>query len=110
MSAPHDSAANGDGGMLRGHGIAVALVAIFVAMALVVAFAASDGAIFGLNSSSPAGDNAPAIDSDAGGAEVLPREAFDEDSGSAPQSGADTHAASAPEQSATLSPEERRLL
>jgi hypothetical protein len=112
MSAPQDSAANGDGGMLRGHGIAVALVAIFVGMALVVAFAASDGAIFGLNSSSPAGDNPPIVDSDAGGAEVLPREAFDEDSSRAntPQSGADTNSASAPGQSATLSPEERRLL
>jgi hypothetical protein len=112
MSAPYDSADNGDGGMLRGHGIAVALLAIFLGMAMVVAFAASDGAIFGLNSNSPAGDNTPVIDSDAGGAEVLPKDEFDEDSGreSAPQSGADTNAVSAPEQSTTLSPEERRLL
>jgi hypothetical protein len=112
MSAPHDSAANGDGGMLKGHGIAVALVAIFVGMAMVVAFAASDGAIFGLNSSSPAGSTAPVIDSGADGAEVLSRDTF-EDSGteSASQSGADKSAGSAPpEQDATLSPEERRLL
>ena len=111
MSAPHDSAAKGDGGMLRGHGIAVALVAIFVGMAMVVAFAASEGAIFGLNSSSPAGDTAPVTDSGADGAEVLSRDVFEDSGREGAQSGADKSAGSAPpEQDATLSPEERRLL
>lgn len=68
---------NGDGGPLNGHGVAVAMVAIFAGMGLVVAFAASDGAIFGMNVSSSPDNNPPVVDSDASGANVISRDAFD---------------------------------
>lgn len=113
MAAPDDDTSNGAGGMLNGHGVGIAMIAIFVGMALVVAFAASDGAIFGLNFTSATDNNAPVIDSDTGDAGVLSRDAFDEGSSEegAPQSDADSSVASAPPQrSATLSEDERRLL
>lgn len=92
---------NTAGGMLNGHGVGIAMAAIFAGIALVVAFAASDGAIFGQNFSS-ASDNSPVIDSETDDAAVLSRDAFDEgsDASAPPESGAD---------SATLSEEERRL-
>lgn len=95
MSAPDGSNA---GGMLNGHGVGVAMIAIFVGVGLVVAFVASDGAVFGLNFGS-ASDNAPARD--AGSAGVLSRNAFDEESGTG---------SATPERGATLSEEESGLL
>jgi hypothetical protein len=76
MAAPDGNIVNSDVGTLGGHGVAVALLAIFVGMGFVVAFSASDGAIFGLNSSSAPGNNAPVTESEDGGADVLSRDVF----------------------------------
>jgi hypothetical protein len=52
--------ADGSSGILRGHGVAFALAAIFGGMALVVGYAASNGAIFGMGGEPEAAGGAPA--------------------------------------------------
>lgn len=99
MAAPEDNTDNGGEGMLKGHGVGVAIVVIFAGMALVVAAAASDGAIFGLDLGS-VDNNAPVI-SDAGSAGAVSRDVFDEGSGVA---------STQPESNSTLSEEEKQLL
>lgn len=92
------------GGVLRGHAVAFALVAIFAGVALAVGYAASDGAIFGLNSSSAGG--LPGNDSGAGGATVISSDSFDAaDAQAAPSEGD-----APPESGMTLTEEQRRLL
>jgi hypothetical protein len=57
MSAPNGTN-SGDGvGPLNGHGVPIAMLAIFVGVGLTVAFVASGGAIFGLNLRPAAGNN-----------------------------------------------------
>lgn len=56
MAVPGD----GSSGILRGHGIAFALAAIFVGMVLVVGYAASNGAIFGMGGEPEAVGGTPA--------------------------------------------------
>jgi hypothetical protein len=57
MSAP-EGTKSGDGtGPLNGHGVPIAMAAIFVGVGLTVAFVASGGAIFGLNLRPAAGNN-----------------------------------------------------
>jgi hypothetical protein len=98
MSAPDGSAANGNPGILNGHGVAIAMIAIFAGMGLVVAFAASDGAIFGINSSLGPNNNGPVVDNDTGGADVISRDAFDEetDEESAPSTPSSPSVSSSP--------------
>jgi hypothetical protein len=97
MSAPDDDTSSHAGGIMNGHGVGIALVAIFVGVALVVAFAASDGAIFGMNFSSVSDNNSPINDGDAGGPGVLSRDVFDEGSAeeSAPRSNSSSAAGTA---------------
>jgi hypothetical protein len=90
--------------MFNGHGIAIAMVAIFVGMGLVVATLASDGAIFGLDLNSGSDKGEPIFDSDTG-AGALSGDAFNEGSDAA------SNLTSKPTQrSAALSEEERGLL
>jgi uncharacterized membrane protein YgcG len=105
MSASEGGAS---GGALRGQGVAVALVAIVAGMALVVAYAASDGAIFGLNAnpSSSSPDNGQPASS---GATVISRDAFDEENAPSQPEENDS-GIPPPKPGATLSEEESKLL
>jgi hypothetical protein len=78
MAAPDDNTGNGAGGMLNGHGVGTSMAAIFVGMGLVVAFVASDGAIFGLNFSSATDNGAPVAENDVGNAGIVSEDVFDE--------------------------------
>lgn len=104
MAAPEDKTQHT--GKMNGHGVGLAIIAIFAGMALVVAFAASDGAIFGQYFHSAPSDNVPISDSNAEDTVALARDAFNE--------GSDANSISAtappPEDSVTLTREERRLL
>lgn len=101
MTAPDDYAS---GGILHGHGMTFALIAFFVGMPLVVAFATSDGQIFGLNFSPAPGGSLPVSDGSAGGAAVISRDAFED--GETTPSQPDP----ARQSGTTLSEEERELL
>lgn len=74
MSAPDF---NGSGGVLRGHGVAFALIAIFAGMAIVVAYAASDGAVFGVNSNLTPSSDIPVSNNGTAGATVISRDIFE---------------------------------
>jgi hypothetical protein len=117
MAAPDDSTANGAGGILNGHGVGIALAAIFVGMGLVVTFVASDGAIFGLNFRSSAGDRVPASSPDTRNGDVLSSDVFDKGSGdpaanasSQPGTGSSSVVNKPPERSPNLSEDERQLM
>lgn len=105
MAAPEDNAEH-TGGKLGGYGVGIAMIAIFVGMALVVAFAASDGAIFGQNFQPAPSDDVPVSDSGAEDAVALSSDAFDEGS----DVGSSSPTAPPSEGDAMLSEEERRLL
>jgi hypothetical protein len=98
MAEPEDSLAK----RLGGHAVGIAMIAIFAGMALVVAFAASDGAIFGQNLQPAASSSVPV--SDGTGAAVSSDE-FD-----APNADTGPAEAETPASEVTLSEEERQLL
>jgi hypothetical protein len=117
MAAPDDNTANRAGGILNGHGVGIALAAIFVGMGLVVTFVASDGAIFGLNFRSTAGDRVPASSPDTRNGDVLSSDVFDKGSGdpaanalSQPSTGSSSVVNEPPERSPTLSEDEKQLM
>lgn len=78
---------NNSNGMLNGNGVGIALAAIFVGVALAVAFIASDGAIFGQIFQSAPSNTGPANDSGTnpaaadGEATVTSRDVFNQGSG-----------------------------
>jgi len=109
MSASNGDAFDGSGGILRGHGVAIAMVAIFAGMGLMFAYAASDGAIFGMNSSSIPYNNPPVANSNEGGPNVVSGD-FDEQENADTSAPPESNVASTPESSNTLSDEERQLL
>ena len=118
MAAPDDN--NPAGGILNGHGVGIAMAAIFVGTGLVVAFVASDGTIFGLNFRSTAGSGTSVNDNnvDSGNANSLSRDLFDEGSSGdinakaspSPTSGESAAITPSEQNSTTLSEEQRQLL
>lgn len=84
MAARDDNKDHRSSGMLNGQGVGIALAAIFIGVALLVAYAASDGALFAQPSSPAETDQkhdaatpAPATSSEA---TVISRDAFDKES------------------------------
>jgi len=100
MAVPGDGAS----GILCGHGVAFALAAIFCGMALVVAYAASNGAIFGMSEQPEAAGGAPA---DRVEPSVTSRDSFE---GSANAPAQDTTETQALESSTALTEDQRELL
>ena len=98
MAEPEDSLAK----RLGGHAVGIAMITIFAGMALVVAFAASDGAIFGQNLQPAASNSVPV--GDGAGAAVSSDE-FD-----APNADMDPAEGGTTASEVTLSEEERQLL
>ena len=97
------------GGAFRGQGVAVALIAITAGMALVVTYAASDGAIFGLNVnpvSSPNNGHAASNDE----ATAISREVFDDEENAASQSEESSSSIPTPKSISTRTEEESELL
>jgi hypothetical protein len=105
MAAPEDNVEH-TGGKLGGHGVGIAMIAIFAGMAFVVAFAASDGAIFGQNFQSAPSEDVPVSDSGAGDAVTLSRDAFDD----GPAANNNAASTLSPQDRVTLSAQERALL